>query len=334
MKVLVTGGCGYIGSHTIVDLINEGHKVICVDSNIRSHCSIHDDIEKITGVRVKHYTANLEDDSQLKSIFDEHSDIDAICHFAALKAVGESVNKPITYYRNNVIGLLNLLKYMTNYNIHSIVFSSSCTIYGQPDRIPVTEDTPSKPPTSPYGATKQMCEQILHDYIRSSKGTKQACILRYFNPAGAHPSLLMGENISMGIPSLTSALVSAAKEKTPIHIFGSDYPTKDGTCLRDFIHVCDISRAHALALSYLMKHPKISTAIFNLGAGAPRSVLEAVRTFEQVNHVKLDIQMKPRREGDAAAIYADCSRAENELGWKPIIPFEEIFKTAYQYSQR
>lgn len=331
MKVLVTGGCGYIGSHTIVDLIEKGHEVICVDSNIRSNCAVHESIKSITGKDVPHYTVDLLDSASLEDVFKKNQTIDAIFHFAALKSVRESIEQPITYYRNNINGLLNLLKCVTNFGVPSFVFSSSCTVYGNPDKIPVTEETPFKQPTCPYGATKQMCEQILQDYIASSKGTRRACILRYFNPAGAHPSLLIGENPTFGIPSLTSAIVVAAKANKPISIFGCDYATKDRTCVRDFIHVCDIAKAHTLALEYIMKHPEKAVSVFNLGAGEPRSVYEAIQAFTHANSKSIDYQFMPRRNGDVEAIYANCEKAHKELGWKPTFTLEEILRTAYEY---
>ena len=336
MKVLVTGGCGYIGSHTIVDLIQAGYEVICIDNNSRSNCNIHANIEVLTGNHVPHYTADLRELKSLETVFDENKNVGAILHFAAFKCVGESVENPLLYYENNVIGLLNLLKCVNKYNIPYFVFSSSCTVYGQPDKMPVTELTPMKPPTSPYGATKQMCEHILRDFFqrKSRPKNQKVCILRYFNPAGAHPSLLIGENPNVGVPSLTTAIVSAVKNQQSIHVFGSDYNTKDGTCVRDFIHVCDIAHAHTLAIHYLMNSKDKPVSTYNLGAGKPHTVLEAIGIFSKVNALPMPIQMKERRQGDAEAIYANCELAKKELGWVPVYTIEDIMKTAYLYDQK
>lgn len=333
MKVLVTGGCGYIGSHTIVDLVQAGYEVICVDSNCRSspYTEVHAKIKEITGKDVFHYSVDLRNRDELRQVFQENKGFQAVFHFAALKAVGESVENPVLYYQNNVGGLCNLLECIQEFHIPSLVFSSSCTVYGQPDTIPVTEETPIKAPKSPYGATKQMCEQILRDFVYASKGAHQASFLRYFNPAGAHPSLFLGENPTVGVPSLTSAIVKAVKDEKTISIFGFDYTTKDGTCLRDFIHVCDIARAHRLALEHLIQNPQVPVSVFNLGAGKPCSVLEAIRAFSMICSKNFEMEFCPRRPGDVEAIYADCSLAKKDLGWEPEFTLADIMRTAWEY---
>jgi UDP-glucose 4-epimerase len=330
-KILVTGGCGYIGVHTMVDLIQNGYDVISVDNNSRSDSKILDNAEKITGKKIKNYPVDLCDLPATRSIFEEHSEILGIIHFAAYKAVGESVEKPLMYYQNNLASLTNILKCTEEFNVPYFVFSSSCTVYGNPDAIPVTEATPQKPAESPYGATKQMGETIVTDVTKSSN--IQAILLRYFNPVGAHPSILLGE-IPLGRPAnLVPAITQTAIGKLPtMQVYGSDYPTRDGSCVRDFIHVSDIAHAHTLALDYLVdKKTDKKTEIFNLGTGDGYTVLEVIKAFEKVSGVRLNYTIGPRRAGDVVAIYANNSKAKNELGWITKYGIEEMMDTAWKW---
>jgi UDP-glucose 4-epimerase len=330
-KILVTGGCGYIGVHTIVDLIQNGYDVISVDDNSRSNRSILDNASTITGKKIMNYAVNLCDLEKTRTIFKEHADILGIIHFAAFKAVGESVGKPLMYYDNNLSSLTNILKCTEEFNVPYFVFSSSCTVYGSPDVIPVTEETPQKPAESPYGATKQMGETIVTDVTKSTN--IQAILLRYFNPVGAHPSILLGE-IPLGRPAnLVPAITQTAIGKLPMmEVYGNDYPTRDGTCVRDFIHVSDIAHAHTLALDYLAgKKTEKKTEIFNLGTGDGYTVLEVIKAFEKVSGVKLNYTIGPRRPGDIVAIYANNSKAKTELGWITKYGIDEMMDTAWQW---
>jgi UDP-glucose 4-epimerase len=330
-KILVTGGCGYIGVHTIVDLIQNGYDVISVDNNSRSQSKILDNVEKITGKNVKNYAVDLCNLENTRKIFTEHHDIVGIIHFAAYKAVGESVEKPLMYYENNLGSLINILKCTEEFKVPYFVFSSSCTVYGNPDAIPVTEATPQKPAESPYGATKQMGETIVTDVTKSTN--IQAILLRYFNPVGAHPSILLGE-IPLGRPAnLVPAITQTAIGKLPtMEVYGNDYPTRDGSCVRDFIHVSDIAHAHTLALNYLInKKSSKKTEIFNLGTGDGYTVLEVIKAFEKVTGVKLNYTIGPRRPGDVVAIYANNSKAKTELEWITQYGIEEMMDTAWQW---
>jgi UDP-glucose 4-epimerase len=330
-KILVTGGCGYIGSHTIVDLLQNGYDVISVDNNSRSYPSILEGAEKITGRKIKNYTVDLCDLQSTRKVFEENKDITGIIHFAAFKAVGESVEQPMLYFENNLVSLINILKCTAEFKVPNFVFSSSCTVYGNPDSIPVTESTPQKPAESPYGATKQMGEQIVTDFVKSNK--TQSILLRYFNPVGAHPSNLIGE-IPLGRPAnLIPAITQTAIGKLPsMHGHGSDYPTKDGSCVRDYIHVSDIAHAHTLALNYLESHKnKSAVEIFNLGTGDGYTVLEVINTFEKVSGVKLNYSVGPRRAGDVIAIYANNDKAKQELGWVPKYNLDDMMSTSWQW---
>ncbi len=330
-KILVTGGCGYIGVHTIVDLIQNGYDVISVDNNSRSRSNILDNAATITGKKIKNYAVDLCDLEKTRNIFKEHTDILGIIHFAAYKAVGESVEKPLMYYDNNLSSLTNILKCTAEFNVPYFVFSSSCTVYGNPDAIPVTEATPQKPAESPYGATKQMGETIVTDVTKST-GIK-AILLRYFNPVGAHPSILLGE-IPLGRPAnLVPAITQTAIGKLPtMEVYGNDYPTRDGSCVRDFIHVSDIAHAHTLALDYLInKKSNKKTEIFNLGTGDGYTVLEVIKAFEKVSGVKLNYTIGPRRPGDVVAIYANNNKAKTELEWVTKYGIEEMMDTAWKW---
>jgi len=333
-KILVTGGCGYIGSHTIVDLIENGYDVVCVDDNSRSNESILKGVEKITGRPVKNYKVDLCNFDETFAIFQENRDIKGIIHFAAFKAVGESVEKPLMYYQNNLSSLINLLKCVQEFSVPWFVFSSSCTVYGNPDNAIVTEQTPQKPAESPYGATKQMCERIIEDFQKES-GT-QCILLRYFNPVGAHHSILIGE-MPIGKPqNLVPAITQTAIGKLPkMTVFGTDYPTRDGSCVRDFIHVSDIAHAHTLAINYLAQQKnKVGCEVFNLGTGNGVTVLEAIKAFEKVSGKGLNYEIGPRRPGDVVAIYANNDKAKAELGWNPKYSIDDMMDTAWKWEKK
>jgi UDP-glucose 4-epimerase len=333
-KILVTGGCGYIGSHTIIDLIENGFEVISVDDNSRSNSRILEGVERITGVKIKNYKVDLCDFDDTFAIFQENEDILGIIHFAAYKAVNESVEKPLMYFENNINSLINVLKCVQEFKIPWFVFSSSCTVYGNPDQIPVTELTPPKPAESPYGYTKQMGEQIVNEFSKSFPA--QCILLRYFNPVGAHPSAIIGE-MPIGKPqNLVPAITQTAIGKIPkMYVHGSDYDTRDGSCLRDFIHVCDIAHAHTLAIQYLQKaKSNVRCEVFNLGTGNGVTVLEAIKAFEKVSGVKLNYEIGPRRPGDVIAIYANNDLARKVLGWDPKYSLDEMMATAWKWEER
>ncbi|MGN6401915.1 MAG: UDP-glucose 4-epimerase GalE [Flavisolibacter sp.] len=330
-KILVTGGCGYIGSHTLVDLIENGYDVICVDNNSRSTATVLEGVQKITGKTVKNYKVDLCNFDDTFAIFQENEDIAGIIHFAAYKAVGESVEKPLMYFENNLYSLINLLKCVQEFNTPWFVFSSSCTVYGEPDEKMVTEETPLQPAASPYGYTKQMGEQILGEFQKASN--TKVILLRYFNPVGAHPSTIIGE-LPIGKPqNLVPAITQTAIGKLPkMIVFGDDYPTRDGSCVRDFIHVCDIAHAHTLAIKYLQEGRNSSGCeVFNLGTGNGVTVLEAIKAFEKVSGVKLNYEIGPRRPGDIIAIYANNDKARTRLQWNPQYSLEDMMSTAWKW---
>lgn len=333
-KILVTGGCGYIGSHTLVDLIENGYEVLSVDNNSRSNPKIFGGVEKITGRKIKNYKVDLCNFDDTFAIFQENEDIEGIIHFAAYKSVGESVKNPLLYFENNLNSLINLLKCVQEFEIPYFVFSSSCTVYGNPDKVPVTESSSPKPAESPYGYTKQMGEQITNEFAKSS-GTK-SILLRYFNPVGAHPSALIGE-LPMGKPeNLVPVITQTAIGKfSKMMVHGNDYPTRDGSCIRDYIHVCDIAHAHTLALKYLEeKKDDKCCEVFNLGTGTGVTVLEVIHAFEKISGMKLNYEMGPRRAGDVIAIYANNDLAKKILGWQPRFSLEEMMGTAWKWEQR
>ena len=330
-KILVTGGCGYIGSHTIVDLVQNGFEVICADNNSRSNEAILSGVEKIINKKVKNYKVDLCNYDDTYAIFQENTDIKGIIHFAAYKSVGESVEKPLMYFENNLNSLINILKCAEEFNVPHFVFSSSCTVYGNPDEMIVTEETPQKPAESPYGATKQMGEQIVSETVKSN--SLNAILLRYFNPVGAHPSINIGE-LPIGKPAnLVPAITQTAIGKLPtMQVFGTDYNTKDGSCVRDYIHVCDIAHAHILALNYLIdKKNTTSCEIFNLGTGNGYTVLEVIAAFEKISGLKLNYQTGPRRSGDVIAIYANNNKAKSHLGWQPQYKLNDMMDTAWKW---
>lgn len=333
-KILVTGGCGYIGAHTVVDLIENGFEVISIDDNSRSTTLLADGIEKITGKRLKNYKVDLKIWQDTRAVFQENPDIEGVIHFAAYKAVGESVEKPLEYYENNLESLINVLKCVAEFNVAQFVFSSSCTVYGSPDVMPVTEDSPIKEAESPYGATKQMGERIIRDFSKIHE--TKTILLRYFNPVGAHPSNEIGE-IPLGKPqNLVPAITQTAIGKLPqMTVFGADYDTRDGSCLRDFIHVSDIAHAHTLAIQYLMGNKNKSRCdVFNLGTGNGVTVLEAIKAFEGISGQKLNYVIGPNRPGDIVAIFANNQHAVDSLDWKIKYDLNEMMRTAWAWEQK
>ena len=333
-KILVTGGCGFIGSHTLVDLVENGYEVISVDDNSRSTSAILKGVEKITGNPIKNYKVDLCNFDDTFAIFEENRDIKGIIHFAAFKAVGESVEKPLMYFENNLTALINLLKCVQEFKTPWFVFSSSCTVYGEPDTPVVTEESPIKPAASPYGATKQMGEQILTEFQNANE--TKIILLRYFNPVGAHPTTLIGE-LPIGRPqNLVPAITQTAIGKLPkMTVFGNDYLTRDGSNVRDYIHVSDIAHAHTLAIKYVEDGRNTKNIeVFNLGTGNGVTVLEAIKSFEKVSGVKLNYEIGPRRPGDIAAIYANNDKAKRLLGWNPKYSLDEMMSTAWKWEQR
>lgn len=331
-KILVTGGAGYIGAHSVVELISAGYEPVVVDNLSASDLTLIRGIEKITGKPVLFYQGDCRDRLFMNEVFVKEN-ISAVIHFAALKSVGESVEKPLEYFDNNLGSLLVLLDTMRKHHITDIIFSSSCTVYGQPDVIPVTEETPFKKAESPYGATKQMCERILEDVAKTGL---RVISLRYFNPIGAHPSAHIGE-LPIGVPNNLVPFITqtAAGVREELVVFGNDYHTPDGSCIRDFIHVVDVARAHADALRYLQqKKENILIEAFNLGIGKGMSVLEMVNLFQQVTGVKLRYRIGSRRPGDVEKIYADPTRIRKELGWKPQFTIEQALLHAWQWQKK
>jgi len=334
-KVLVTGGTGYIGSHTVVELQQSGFEVIVVDDLSNSSIDVLDNIEKITGVKPSFEQFNFSDVAKTDDFFSRNADIGAIIHFAASKAVGESVQIPLHYYRNNLVSLVNILDCQLKYKIPNIVFSSSCTVYGQPEKLPVTEKTPRKDAESPYGNTKRVNEDILHDSIRAYPELK-GIALRYFNPIGAHPSALIGE-LPLGVPQNLVPFITqaAAGLRDELKVFGDDYDTPDGSAIRDYINVVDLAKAHVIAIERLLqKKNKAGYEIFNLGTGNGCSVLEIVKGFEKATGVKLNYKIVDRRAGDVEKIWADTTYANEELGWKSETGLEETLISAWNWEKR
>jgi len=333
-KILVTGGTGYIGSHTAVELIGEGFEVVIADNLSNSEIGALDGIERITGVRPRFEQIDLCDKDKTEALLKKHKGIEAIIHFAAYKAVGESVAKPLMYYRNNLASLVNLLELMQQYDAPHMVFSSSCTVYGQPEKLPVTEDAPVQEATSPYGNTKQISEEIIRDTVAATDSVK--CIaLRYFNPIGAHPSALIGE-LPVGVPNNLVPFITqtAIGIREQLSVFGDDYNTPDGSCIRDYIHVVDLAKAHVTAVRRLLENKgKSNFEVFNLGTGRGVSVLELVRTFEQVAGLKLNYKIVGRRAGDTEQVWADTAYANSELGWKAQSTLEETLKSAWDWEK-
>lgn len=333
-KILVTGGCGYIGAHTIVDLVQNGFEVISIDNNSRSTLALLTGVRQITNKEVKNYHVDLGNFDETFAVFQENPDIKGIIHFAAYKAVGESVEKPLQYYENNLFSLINVLKSAEEFHINNFIFSSSCTVYGNPDKIPVTETSPMKPAESPYGATKQMGEQIVTDF--SAASDVNSVLLRYFNPVGAHPSIKIGE-LPIGkpqnlVPAITQTAIGKLEE---LIVYGDDYDTRDGSCIRDYIHVSDIAAAHTLAMQYLIdKKNSSKVSVFNLGTGNGVSVLEAIDAFERVSGKNLNFKIGPRRPGDVIATYANNTLAREKLGWEPKFSLDKMMETAWKWEKR
>ena len=334
--ILVTGGTGFIGSHTTVELINAGYNVVIVDNLSNSNADVVDGIEQITGVRPAFEKVDCNDVTALEAVFQKYKGIEGIIHFAASKAVGESVFKPLLYYRNNLNSLMNLLELMPKYDVKGIIFSSSCTVYGQPDKenLPVTEQAPIKKAESPYGNTKQICEEIIQDYIKSGAPVK-AILLRYFNPIGAHPSAIIGE-MPNGVPAnlipyLTQTAIGIRKE---LSVFGDDYDTPDGSCIRDFIYVVDLAKAHVCAMAHILDG-KMEQAVdvFNVGTGKGNSVLELINTFEECTGVKLPYKIVGRRAGDIEQVWGNVDKANKVLGWKAEHTLAEALSSAWKWQK-
>ena len=338
-RVLVSGGAGYIGSHVTVELIAAGYEVVVADNMSNCDMTCFEGVKKITGRDdIPFYQIDCCDYESVDKLFADYK-IDAVIHFAAFKAVGESVAQPIKYYRNNLVSFLNILEVAKNHGGCNVLFSSSATVYGEAEVLPVTEQTPRMPATSPYGNTKQMCEDILCDVVAAtaaSEGVVKGIALRYFNPIGAHPSALIGE-LPRGVPNNLVPFITqtAIGKRECLSIFGNDYPTEDGTCLRDYIDVVDLAKAHVVAVTRMVEDKmKTGYEIFNIGTGRPVSVAELVNAFEKVNDLKLNYKFAPRRPGDVVAIWADTKLANEELGWKAERTVEETLASAWAWECR
>ncbi len=335
MKILVTGGLGFIGSHTVVELQNEGFDVVIIDDCSNAEESVLDGITKITGKKPLFEKLDLREKSKVEDFFNRHQDVAGVIHFAASKAVGESVEKPLLYYENNLGTLVYILKELCKKNKASFIFSSSCTVYGQADKMPITENAPVKPAESPYGNTKQMGEEIIIDTCKVQQNL-QAISLRYFNPMGAHPSAEIGE-LPIGVPQnlvpfITQTGVGLRQE---LSVFGDDYPTPDGTCIRDYIYVVDLAKAHVVALQRLLEGKNAKNyEVFNVGTGKGSSVLEVIESFERVSGTKLKYKMAARRDGDVIEAYADTNKANTDLGWKAQYTLDQAMKSAWDWEQK
>ena len=335
-KILVTGGTGFIGSHTTVELIEAGYEVVIVDNLSNSNADVVDGIEKITGVRPAFEKVDCTDAAALEGVFKKYSGIQGIIHFAASKAVGESVEKPLLYYRNNLNSLMNLLELMPQYGVKGIIFSSSCTVYGQPDpeNLPVTENAPIKKAESPYGNTKQVCEEIVNDYIVSGAPIN-TILLRYFNPIGAHPTAIIGE-LPNGVPAnlipyLTQTAIGIRQQ---LSVFGDDYNTPDGSCIRDFIYVVDLAKAHVAAMAHILQGKMEKPVdVFNVGTGKGNSVLELIHTFEECTGVKLNYKIVGRRAGDIEQVWGNVDKANRVLGWKAEHTLADSLSSAWKWQQ-
>ena len=331
--VLVSGGAGYIGSHTAVELINAGYDVVVADNLSNSDMSGVEGVRKITGVDVPFVNVDCCDKEAFRKVFEQYN-FSSIIHFAAYKAVGESVADPMKYYRNNLTSFMNVVDLMREFGRPNIVFSSSATVYGEADELPVTELTPRKPATSAYGNTKQMCEDILRDSVNAYEGLK-GISLRYFNPIGAHPTALIGE-LPRGVPQNLVPFITqtAAGVRECLSVFGDDYPTPDGSCLRDYIDVVDLAKAHVVAITRMIEDKnKTKYEVFNIGTGNATSVLELVNSFERVNELKLNYKVAPRRPGDVVSIWADTTLANEELGWKAERPLDDTLQAAWAWEK-
>lgn len=334
-KILVTGGLGFIGSHTVVELQNEGFEVVIIDNLSNSSIEVLDGITSITGKKPIFKKLDLRDKSKVQDFFKTHNDLKGVIHFAASKAVGESVEKPLLYYENNINTLVYLLQELQKSEDPSFIFSSSCTVYGQADKLPITEDAPVKFAESPYGNTKQIGEEIVRDTCKVSPNIK-AISLRYFNPIGAHSTVNIGE-LPIGVPQNLVPFITqtAIGIRDQLSVFGNDYPTSDGTCVRDYIHVVDLAKAHVIALQRLIENKNTSNyEVFNLGTGKGSTVLEVIESFERVSGQKLNYKFAPRRAGDVVSAYADIHKANNELGWKTKLTLDDAIRSAWQWEQK
>lgn len=333
-QILVTGGTGFIGSHTVVELQNSGYDIVIVDNLSNSKIEVLDQIEAITGIRPKFENFDLTDKQKVKDFFNEYANLEAIIHFAASKAVGESVEKPLMYYHNNLNSLMNIMECMNEYNVNNLVFSSSCTVYGQPDKLPVTEQTPRKEAESPYGNTKSICEDIIRDTVHANSSLK-GIALRYFNPIGAHETAKIGE-LPLGVPNnlipfLTQTVAGIRPE---LSVFGNDYDTPDGSAIRDYIHVVDLAKAHVVAIERLLENKNQNGyEYFNVGTGNGVSVLEIIESFERATGEKVPHKIVDRRAGDIEKIYADTTYANNELGWKAESTLDETLLSAWKWQE-
>tara|TARA_R110000868_G_scaffold172615_4_gene408498 strand:+ start:480 stop:1499 length:1020 start_codon:yes stop_codon:yes gene_type:complete len=333
-KILVTGGLGFIGSHTVVELINAGHEAVIVDDLSNSSAVVLDGIESITGTRPSFYRVDLKNKAEVHQFFSNHNDLDGIIHFAAYKAVGESVAKPLEYYENNIGSLVYILQEIRNLSLNNFIFSSSCTVYGQADELPITEHSPVKPAMSPYGNTKQIGEEVIKDAINAH--SFNAISLRYFNPVGAHPSAEIGES-PLGVPLNLVPFVTqtAAGVRQQLSVFGNDYETRDGTNERDYIHVVDVAKAHVIAVERLLGSKNLSNyEVFNLGTGTGSTVLEVIQSFERVSGESLNYKIVDRRPGDVTAAYADTTKANDELGWKTEKTLDDAMTDAWRWEKK
>lgn len=334
MKIIVTGGLGFIGSHTVVELQNEGFEVVVIDNLSNSSIEVLEGIEKITGIKPIFENIDLRDKLAVQNFFKKHNDVSGVIHFAASKAVGESVENPLLYYENNINTLVYLLQEMTNLKQANFIFSSSCTVYGQAEIMPIMEDASVQPANSPYGNTKQIGEEIINDVAKVTN--INSILLRYFNPIGAHPSTEIGE-LPLGIPQnlvpfITQTAFGLRKE---LSVYGNDYPTPDGTCIRDYIHVVDLAKAHVLALQRLLNKKNVDKVeIFNLGTGTGSSVLEVITAFEKVSGQKLPYKIVGRRSGDVITAYANTDKANTVLGWKSQLSLEDALSSAWKWEQK
>lgn len=334
-KILVTGGAGYIGSHTAVELQNAGYEVVIVDNLSNSNEAVIDGITRITGIRPAFEHLDCNDREGMHKVFEKYPGIEGVIHFAASKAVGESVQKPLLYYRNNLVSLMNILELMQEYGVKGIVFSSSCTVYGQPDVLPVDESAPIKPALSPYGNTKQICEEIVRDTIHSGAAYR-AILLRYFNPIGAHPTAEIGE-LPLGVPQnlipyLTQTAIGIRKE---LSVFGNDYNTPDGSCIRDYINVVDLAKAHVVAMNRMLNVlSEDAVEVFNLGTGRGVSVLELINSFERATGVAVPHKIVGRREGDIEQVWANPDRANNVLGWTAVESLDDTLASAWRWQEK
>ena len=331
--ILVTGGTGFIGSHTTVELQEAGYQVVIIDDLSNSNIEVLDGIEKITGVRPAFEQVDLRDKNATESVFKKYPEIRGIIHFAASKAVGESVEKPLLYYRNNIVSLLNLLELMQKYGTKGIIFSSSCTVYGQPsnENLPVTEEAPIQTACSPYGNTKQINEEIIRDFIHSGAPIK-SIVLRYFNPIGSHPSALIGE-LPNGVPMNLIPFVTqtAMGIRQQLKVFGNDYDTPDGTCIRDYIYVVDLAKAHVAAMARVLDMDTDPIEYFNIGTGKGNSILEVINSFEKATGVQVNWAFAPRREGDIEKVWGCVDKANKVLGWKAETPLEDVLASAWKW---